>query len=374
MGTQKLFGIFEGGGIKAIAHAGAYEAVSRASRFEFVGIAGTSAGSIVAALIAAGGTPEFVKHTLLSKDFRELLDPECRDVSIASPKALLEELVNEGMLGRAITITSALFSGDCLVTRLLSENGIHSGTPVADWLRGALQECCGNADVNFKDIAGKNLKIIATNLTTRSLTVFSSEVTPEVKLWEAVRASTSIPFFFKPCKIGDGLFVDGGLLSNYPAWVFDRERKDFKSATTVGFRLREPTPQPREPVTFFDFVTSFCETAINGDDLVQCRGIPALMTVNLPTTGLDWLSLDIDEQIKAQLYDEAICVTDAALTREFGLNAETSKADDLLKQVADGMLTTAKTNGRCRRRFGLGCLAWLKGPKRGERNECAYRA
>lgn len=361
MEKQKIFGIFEGGGIRAIAHGGAYEAVSRGSRFEFVGIAGTSAGSIVAALIAAGASSEFVKHLLLFTDFRELLDPECRDVNITSPQALLEELLNEGMLGRAITITSALYSGGCLMTRLLSENGIHSGTPVIDWFRGALKECCGNADLRFRDIAGKNLKIIATNLTIRSLTVFSSELTPDVKLWEAVRASTSIPFFFKPFKLDGGLFVDGALLSNFPAWVFDYERKEFQSATTVGFRLREPTPQPREPATFFDFVTSFCETAINGDDLVQCRGIPSLIPVNLPTEGLDWLSLDIVEQVKAQLYDEAARVTDATLATAFRLRAESPNTDALHREVAEGMLPSFKANGHSRRQFRLGWPAWLKG-------------
>lgn len=360
MGKQRIFGIFEGGGIRAIAHAGAYEAVSRGSKFELVGVAGVSAGSIVAALIAAGASSEFVKRLLLYTDFRQLLDPECRDVNIASPKTLLDELLNEGMLGRAITITSTLYSGDCLVKRLLSENGIHSGTPVVDWFRGALQECCGNADLRFRDIAEKNLKIIATDLTIRSLTVFSSELTPDVKLWEAVRASTSIPFFFKPFKLGGSLFVDGALLSNFPAWVFDHERKDFQSATTVGFRLREPTPQPREPATFFDFVTSFCETAINGDDLVQCRAIPSLIPVNLSTGGLDWLSLDIDEQGKAQLYEEAARVTDATLTTAFELRAESSKTGALHKQVAEAMLPSFKTNGHSRRQFRLGWPAWLK--------------
>jgi NTE family protein len=37
----------------------------------------------------------------------------------------------------------------------------------------------------------------------------------------AVRASMSIPYFFRPVKLGESYFVDGGLLSNYPIWTWD---------------------------------------------------------------------------------------------------------------------------------------------------------
>ncbi len=47
------FGNFEGGGAKGLAHIGALKA-AEVRRLNFLGVAGTSAGSIVAALIAAG--------------------------------------------------------------------------------------------------------------------------------------------------------------------------------------------------------------------------------------------------------------------------------------------------------------------------------
>ncbi|MBI2884310.1 MAG: patatin-like phospholipase family protein [Candidatus Methylomirabilis oxyfera] len=358
MGTQKIFGVLEGGGVRGIAHAGAYEAVSRTAQCEFAGIAGTSAGSIVAALIAAGASPEFIKQLLLSTDFREFLDPECRDVNIATARTLVEGLLNEGMLGRAMTITFALFSNDSLVTRLISGNGIHSGAPFVAWFRGALQDCCGNAELRFRDIAGKHLKVIATNLTTRSLTVFSSELTPDLTLWEAVRASISVPFFFTPFKIGSGLFIDGGLLSNCPVWVFDDERHAFPSAPTVGFRLREPTPQPREPVSFVDFVSSFCETLWNTardeNDLRQNRDIPALIMINLLADELDWLAFDIDGNTKQQIYDNAVRVTAEALSRELRPVAKASNGKGVFRRVAEEIFVVSRMNGRFRKRGETG--------------------
>ena len=65
--------VFQGGGCKAIAYIGAYRAaVDRG--VQFTELAGTSAGAIIAALIAAGATPEdlesFIK-TINVKQFSE---------------------------------------------------------------------------------------------------------------------------------------------------------------------------------------------------------------------------------------------------------------------------------------------------------------
>ena len=39
----------------------------------------------------------------------------------------------------------------------------------------------------------------------------------------AVRMSISIPYFFEPVIVKKHVFVDGGILSNFPMWIFDRE-------------------------------------------------------------------------------------------------------------------------------------------------------
>jgi predicted acylesterase/phospholipase RssA len=52
-----FYGVFEGGGVKGIAYAGALLAL-RTQRCWFRGVAGASAGAITAALVAAGMTPE----------------------------------------------------------------------------------------------------------------------------------------------------------------------------------------------------------------------------------------------------------------------------------------------------------------------------
>lgn len=68
------WGVFEGGGVRGAAHAGAYEAAKDLG-IQFERLAGTSAGSIVASLIAAGGTPEDISEILINTDISKLLSP-----------------------------------------------------------------------------------------------------------------------------------------------------------------------------------------------------------------------------------------------------------------------------------------------------------
>ena len=53
--TTPVIGVFEGGGIKGIALAGAAAAAMEAG-FRFEGVVGTSAGALVGSLVAAGYT------------------------------------------------------------------------------------------------------------------------------------------------------------------------------------------------------------------------------------------------------------------------------------------------------------------------------
>ena len=64
---QQCIGVFEGGGVRGAAFAGAYQAATEAG-INFIGTVGTSAGSIAAALIAAGFSPDDVLNEL-GKDF-----------------------------------------------------------------------------------------------------------------------------------------------------------------------------------------------------------------------------------------------------------------------------------------------------------------
>jgi predicted acylesterase/phospholipase RssA len=133
---------------------------------------------------------------------------------------------------------------------------------------------------HFTKLAEKNkahsyrppLLITATNLSYRRLEVISS-IDPayqNVSIAQAVRASAGFPVFFRPVEVSGskdgGWFVDGGVVSNYPAWVFsDAFRAQVakspmflvlsgKPWIRIGLRAVEDPPQPpdlKEPKYFF---------------------------------------------------------------------------------------------------------------------------
>ena len=73
------------------------------------------------------------------------------------------------------------------------------------------------------------LILTATNLTTQKLVLFNSyeDKFDNLSIAKAVRASAGFPVFFKPVEVDcldvAGMYVDGGMISNFPAWVFSRE-------------------------------------------------------------------------------------------------------------------------------------------------------
>ena len=50
--------------------------------------------------------------------------------------------------------------------------------------------------------------------------VFNIDTTPNVLLLDAIYASMSLPFIFKPYKIGNELYIDGGVTNNIPIKSF----------------------------------------------------------------------------------------------------------------------------------------------------------
>lgn len=126
------------------------------------------------------------------------------------------------------------------------------------------------------------LFITATNLSTQRLEVISSMDVAyrDVAVAQAVRASTAVPLFFRPVDLPEcgngGTFVDGGLISNFPSWIFSRATRVWfeehawgywdlicRPVIHVGLRLgsSERRPDARTPG---GFVGSLVSMAVGG--------------------------------------------------------------------------------------------------------------
>jgi len=196
--------LIEGGGVKGIALAGAVRALEDADLLDSVqGFSGTSAGSQVAALLAAGYSGKELMQFLLDFDFRDLLhEPTFGPIS---------------RLGVAKR-TFGWYPGDRLEEHF-------------DWLISLKTGLTGTTfkqlyDHGCKQGRCKRLRMPALCVNTGEVVYFDAEATPDIKVATAVRASSSIPFFFQPTHImmPDGkerLFVDGMLTRNLPHDAFE---------------------------------------------------------------------------------------------------------------------------------------------------------
>ncbi|MFQ5912646.1 MAG: patatin-like phospholipase family protein [Nitrospinota bacterium] len=235
MPKSKINVVLEGGGIKGIALVGALEALSHDERFEIAGIGGTSAGAIVATLFAAGVPMSDLKDELY-RGFSEFL----------TTKSRLTQLKN-----------------------LYFKFGLHETARFRDWIRNLLAKYeVSTFDDVFQAAKVSDLAIVATNVRARQYSVYRPGASSTPDLADAVIRSMSLPFFFVPSFADDSYYVDGGIVSNYPFWLFENS-----DHPTVGIRLRQQG-QSNPPIrSLFAYVVALVETMWLSHDKEQ-RGKP----------------------------------------------------------------------------------------------------
>ncbi|UQD52713.1 hypothetical protein C0971_12225 [Bacillus methanolicus] len=207
-------GVFSGGGIKGFALIGAIKEVERRG-FRFKHVAGTSAGSIVAALLSAGYTSEEVYQLIDQLDLRSFMDPRTSLIPFPFAKWLF------------------------VYWRL----GLYKGNALEKWIQEKLE---AKGLRTFADLPPQSLRVIASDLSNGRLLVLPDDLEKygiDQRLFpiaKAIRMSCSLPFFFEPVKLrtqsGTNIIVDGGVLSNFPMWLFDRESVK-KVRPVLGIKL-----------------------------------------------------------------------------------------------------------------------------------------
>lgn len=224
---MKCDAVFEGGGVKGISLVGAVAELERAG-YEFVNVAGTSAGAIVASLLAAGFTAEEMKKEIIELDFHKIKQEK--------------GISKFGIAGKIVS--------------LLHKFGIYSSDYFEDWMEERLNRKGVRvfSDLLLEDSKTTKyrykLQVIASNLSERELMILPWDIKrfglepDSFPVARAVAMSMSIPFYFRPEKLVDvsnktHYIVDGGLLSNYPVWLLD-DNEPNPPWPTFGIKLSEP--------------------------------------------------------------------------------------------------------------------------------------
>src|SRR5690606_19100627 len=296
----------QGGGVKVIGLVGALT-VAEERGYQWVNVAGTSAGAMVAALLAAGYRARELAQMLEELDYNRFRDP--------------------GPLGR-IPLAGPFLA-------LLLTKGMYRGDFLEEWVRERLRArgvatfgdliLPGETDPRFRF----KLQVIAADISRGRMLVLPQDmaaygVNPEeLDVARAVRMSASLPFFYRPVvaqyTAGEGdrergsksYIVDGGLVSNFPVWLFDVAGAP--PWPTFGFMLVDPDyerPQTiRGPVSL---AAALVSTMLEAHDARYLEEADRVRTIRIPTCGVRTTDFDISPAQRRKLFEAG-----RAAAREF---------------------------------------------------------
>jgi len=274
--------VIEGGGVKAIGLIGAiHEAESRG--YEWKRLAGTSAGAIIASMLGAGYTSKELKKELMEMNYKGFIRKK--------------GLLHIPLLGQ--------------ISNLLRYSGIYCGDDLEQWVREKLMV---KGVRTFGELE-KPVYIIASDITSGKLLklpddLVQFDIDPQsFEVAKAVRMSSSIPFFFQPVRLksndismeGYHYIVDGGILSNFPVWIFDSEV--FPKWPTFGFRLvSEKTGKPNKVRGPFSFSHALLNTMMDAHDMLHLKEKDFVRTILVPTLGTKTTEFNISDEQREKLY------------------------------------------------------------------------
>ena len=289
--------------MKGIALVGAFSVLEERG-YEPQNMAGASAGAIVAALIAAGYTSEELRKIIGELDYNQFKDESWED--------------RIPLAGRSLSI--------------LKDLGIYEGEAFLVWMRDLLEV---KGIRTFGDLVRREdaelkyrykAQVIASDVTERRLLVLPRDAPrlgigdpDELNVALAVRMSMSIPIFFEPVKLANAqtgrehLIVDGGMLSNFPVWLFDAEEPQWP---TFGLKLVEKDPrapvaggQPRQErprsgvLSVIDYLRSLVDTMMAAHDRLYIEDSDFDRTIAIDTLGVRTTEFDLSEERAVELFE-----------------------------------------------------------------------
>jgi len=194
--SKRVALVLGSGGARGLAHIGAIEALEERG-YKITSIAGCSMGAIIAGMYAAGQLKE-AKEWFLQVD-----------------KQLILRMIDINLLS-----SNSLVKGERIIKEL---EKIVPDRPIEE-----LNIPCS---------------LVASDMMNTEEVVFRKG-----SLFEAVRASISIPLFFRPVQIGNRLLIDGGILNPLPLHVAERTEGDILVAMDISGKDAMPVDTEYEPI------------------------------------------------------------------------------------------------------------------------------
>jgi NTE family protein len=358
----------EGGGVKGIGIVGAVSALAEAG-YRFQRVAGTSAGAIAAALIAAiakkGGPMTSLRGYLEDLTFGAFM-----------PKGKLHAFLDHHF-GQAGEILS---SAEVLTHKM----GVYDGAYLFTWLEPILDDLGVHTFADLKITPEEDPGMSLAESRRYRLVVHTSDITRGqlVRLpWDydyygqdrdgqsvvhAVRASMSIPFFFEPVTFTAGpaevdlphpgggtvatryeggtvTWVDGGMLRNFPINAFDREDGGPPRWPTIGVKLsslRTALPSTLAAASAYGEARGCLHTMMGEWDAYSVGAATAGRTIFVDNAGISTTDFDLTPAQRHELFVNGVAAATSFIIEmgaRGGVPRTETEARDLVRdRVAAG--------------------------------------
>lgn len=303
--------VCSGGGAKGAMYPGAYKALDDTGILKTVThFSGTSAGAITATLMALGISPEVLREQLLKTNFKQLLGKNIGNAIGKNPAGVsfitkdgkpLYEYIRSSIIE---TIKSTLESERCpddkemiaLWNSLKKWDKSKEPYPKITFFH--LARLCEYFPNKFKQV---NLSAI--QFPRGDVHIFNSDLTPNVEIALACRASASIPVLLEPVLIDGQLYMDGGLFDNVPTEFFDRDEQgrwieNQKPIHTMVFAFGEGKNDKKNPV--FQALYGTRQDEIYEELIEQLFNEDSNQTHTLSQSTADWtLEKETNEMVQS---------------------------------------------------------------------------
>jgi NTE family protein len=305
-------GVFEGGGVRGVAFLGALRCCNDLG-IRWRKLAGTSAGAITAAVLATDLSIDDLEELLGQLDYSIFLTKKNSPLILNGDPA--DDLQSPAWTLLFLTVSRQM--------------GEYSAKPFRQWLEATLGQGKLQTFADVKQIVkDRELKVVISNLSRGEMLVIPDDLhrrdstdsaplyeqlrlkSPEhFSVAEAVRLSMSIPLFFEPGKLGDDLIVDGGILSNFPLWIYDKPSVGSTAAVprwfTFGFRLVDTGIESKVKIdTPLSMLAAMFRTMMKARDRYHQREMDKGRVINIDVTeaGVTTTDFNLDADRKANLY------------------------------------------------------------------------
>ena len=271
-------GVFSGGGMKGFAYVGAIQELAEHD-IKFKRVAGTSAGAILATFLAAGFNPKELEKIFDELNLKALLDP---------PKTVINLPILKWI-------------------NLYRNYGLYRGKLLEKWFQ---QKLASKGIYTFGDLPRDALKLVASDLTNGKILVLPDDLNnygidcDQFPVSRALRMSCGLPFFFEPVYLKNGhnacVIVDGGVLSNFPLWIYDNGNK---ARPVLGLKLSSASEEmpPHEIDNALQLFEALFSTMQNAHDKRYIERRLEKNIIFIPVEKYNTTQFDMDEETKKKL-------------------------------------------------------------------------